>query len=128
MCFKFECFWIYVSDIKKARYFYSEVLGFKVLFEDNETGWIEFLISYPNIRFACQEWGKTKETTNMPIIKFDSYKEPKIVISCSDLNSLLNNKIINKSIEPKINNISNIIFINIRDYDGNLIQIIEKKD
>ena len=121
----FICAWIYVSSTKKAREFYERVLGFSLVFEDKETGWVEFSINHSSTHLSCQEWGKTNESQSKEMDARDMIYQPKLVFSTKSLVTM-REKLACRDVETSsIRKLKEISYINARDFDGNLIQIVE---
>ncbi len=51
-----DLIWFWVSDWRRAKDFYARLLGFKLVFVDDEQGWAEFEVVPDQVKLALHHW------------------------------------------------------------------------
>jgi catechol 2,3-dioxygenase-like lactoylglutathione lyase family enzyme len=120
---------LFVSDLERSIKFYNELFGFEVLDRNKEIHNIA-LESFKDYLFEASEdleWVKLK-TGNDVVLELIYCNRPLIVnelnhvaFTVTNLNDII--KKINPMIEAQTNGKIKLLFF--RDYDGNLIELVE---
>ncbi len=121
-----DCVWFYVVSLDEARRFYEGILRLHVVLEDRESGWMEFAADDGGCRLACQEWGRTEESVGAPWPDRTGLDVPRVVLASRDVDHVAEIVRVHGFQVGAPQSIGTVRFVNLRDPDGNALQIVEK--